>query len=37
MPTSSRLADSATTLLALHQPVILPTVWERLAGVDRPP
>ena len=31
MPTSSRLADRATTLLALHQPgnpVILPTVWD---------
>ena len=31
MPTSSRLADRATTLLKLHQPgnpVILPTVWD---------
>jgi hypothetical protein len=31
MPTSSRLADRATTLLTLHQPgnpVILPTVWD---------
>jgi hypothetical protein len=31
MPTSSRLADRATTLLALHQPanpVMVPTVWD---------
>src|ERR1700753_2118900 len=31
MPTSSRLADRATTLLKLHQPgnpVILPTAWD---------